>query len=88
MMLGCSRRAAVSLSLRNRASNEGVPGVERLQDLHRDRRPVDFAAHEHPRHPSLADQALEVVGAKGLTHEIGGRAGHGFGALQKWLRSV
>jgi len=61
----------------------GVPGVARFKDLHRDRRPIPLAAHEYPGDPSLAYQALEEVGAKGLAHEIGGRVGHVSGLYKR-----
>src|SRR2546427_5466125 len=53
-----------------------VAGVAGLQDLDRDRCPVQFPTDEHPCEPTLAEQALEVVGADGAADEVRGRVGH------------
>jgi len=53
-----------------------VAGVAGLQDLDRDGCPVQFPTDEHPCEPTLAEQALEVVGADGAADEVRGRVGH------------
>src|SRR5437773_516444 len=53
-----------------------VAGVAGLQDLDRDGCPVQFPTNEHPCEPTLAEQALEVVGADGAADEVRGRVGH------------
>ena len=52
-----------------------VAGVARHEHLHGDRTAVELAAAEHPREATLAEQALEVVGADGAADQVGGRGG-------------
>ena len=49
----------------------GIAGIAGLQDLDGHGGPVLLAPDERPGEPPLAEEALQGVGAKGLTDEVG-----------------